>query len=213
MKSIADLRTDYTLAGLDESELDADPVQQFDRWLTQAIKAGAYEPTAMTLATATPDAQPHARIVLLKHFDAKGFCFFTNYDSAKGHEMAANHRASLCFYWPQLERQVRLIGTITKTTAHESDEYFKRRPRGSQLGAWVSQQSKTIASRKMLEESLKEVTARFEGKDVTRPPHWGGYRLKPSVIEFWQGRQNRLHDRLIYTQQNDASWTISRLAP
>lgn len=213
MKSIADLRTDYTLAGLDESELDADPVQQFDRWLTQAIKAGAYEPTAMTLATATPDAQPHARIVLLKHFDAKGFCFFTNYDSAKGHEMAANHRASLCFYWPQLERQVRLIGTISKTTAHESDEYFKRRPRGSQLGAWVSQQSKTIASRKLLEEMLKEVTARFEGKDVARPPHWGGYRLKPSVIEFWQGRQNRLHDRLIYTQQNDASWTISRLAP
>ena len=213
MKSIADLRTDYTLAGLDESELDADPVQQFDRWLTQAIKAGAYEPTAMTLATATPDAQPHARIVLLKHFDANGFCFFTNYDSAKGHEMAANHRASLCFYWPQLERQVRLIGTITKTTAHESDEYFKRRPRGSQLGAWVSQQSKTIVSRKLLEEILKEVTARFEGKDVARPPHWGGYRLKPSVIEFWQGRQNRLHDRFVYTCQSDDSWAISRLAP
>lgn len=213
MKSIADLRIDYTLAGLDESELDGDPVQQFDRWLTEAIKAGVHEPTAMTLATAAKDGQPHARIVLLKHFDEQGLCFFTNYDSAKGREMAANHHAALCFHWVQLERQVRLIGTITKTTAAESDDYFKRRPRGSQLGAWVSQQSQAIASRKLLEESLKEIEVRFEGKEVTRPPHWGGYRLKPATIEFWQGRQNRLHDRLLYTRQANGAWTISRLAP
>ncbi len=212
MKSIADIRNEYTLAGLDEAELDRDPIQQFDVWMTQAIKAGVFEPTAMTLATATREGQPHARVVLLKQVDAAGFCFFTNYESAKGREIAANSQAALCIYWPPLERQVRITGTISKTSAAESDAYFQRRPRGSQLGAWVSKQSHTIASRELLEQGLREVTAKFAGADVTRPPHWGGYRVTPSEIEFWQGRQNRLHDRLVYTLVN-GEWQIKRLAP
>jgi len=213
MKSIADIRNDYTLAGLDESDLDGDPIAQFDRWMTDAIKAQVFEPTAMSLATATGDGQPHSRIVLLKHFDEQGFCFFTNYDSAKGREMEENSRASICIHWPPLERQVRIEGIISKTTVVESDAYFTRRPRGSQLGAWVSQQSSEIASRQVLEKLLTEITAKFEGKPVTRPPHWGGYRLKPALIEFWQGRQSRLHDRLLYTAQPDGAWKIARLAP
>ncbi len=208
-----DIRNDYTLAGLDEADLDRDPVRQFDRWMTDAIKAGVFEPTAMTLATATDDGRPHSRIVLLKHFDERGFCFFTNYDSAKGREMAKNPLAALCIHWPPLERQVRIEGAISKTTAAESDGYFQRRPRGSQLGAWISKQSGIIDSRKVLEDALVQITAKFEGRDVTRPPHWGGYRVKPASIEFWQGRQNRLHDRLVYTLQPDGAWKITRLAP
>jgi pyridoxamine 5'-phosphate oxidase len=213
MKSIADLRHDYTLAGLDERDLNPDPIQQFDVWMTQAIKGGIDEPTAVTLATASRQGIPTARIILLKHFDVHGFCFFTNYTSAKGAELASNPHAALCVYWPALERQVRIVGPVSRTSAAESDEYFKRRPRGSQLGAWVSEQSAPIAGRQVLDDGLAAITRRFEGKEVVRPPHWGGYRVRHESIEFWQGRPSRLHDRLVYTRQKDGTWTIARLAP
>ena len=213
LKSIADLRKEYTRGGLDEADADPDPIAQFDLWIHQAIQAGIYEPTAMTLATITPQGEPAARVVLLKHFDHDGFVFFTNYDSDKGRDLAANPRAGLCFYWDQLERQVRVTGGVSKTSREASEKYFARRPRGSQLGAWVSRQSKPIAGRRVLEEDLARHEAQFAGRDVPCPPHWGGYCVKPDTIEFWQGRQNRLHDRLRYTRQADGTWKIERLAP
>jgi len=213
MKSIADFRNEYTLAGLDERDLDAEPVGQFDRWLTDALAAQVFEPTAMTLATVDAHGRPAARVVLLKHFDAEGFCFFTNYLSAKGEDLVRHPYAALVMYWPQLERQVRVSGPVTMTSVAESDEYFKRRPRGSQLGAWVSEQSRVIETRSTLEGGLLSITKKFEGIDVARPPHWGGFRVRHDAIEFWQGRQNRLHDRLVYTRQGKDGWKIERLAP
>ncbi|MEX2214552.1 MAG: pyridoxamine 5'-phosphate oxidase [Phycisphaeraceae bacterium] len=212
MKSIADVRTEYTLAGLDEKDVDLNPIVQFDRWMNDALAAHVFEPTAVTLATATRDGTPSARIVLLKHYDDAGFCIFTNYHSAKGMELAENPKACLVAYWGPLERQVRICGSVMKTSPTESDAYFARRPRGSQLGAWVSEQSRPIADRDVLSTQLDAATARFNDQPVTRPPHWGGYRLAPSTIEFWQGRKNRLHDRLQYVKQG-GEWKIERLAP
>lgn len=216
MKPIADLRKEYTRAGLDEDGADADPIQQFDRWMREATAAldhDLFEPTVMTLSTASADGLPAARIVLLKHYDADGFCFFTNYQSHKAQELVDNPRAALTLYWPPLERQVRIVGTVTKVSSSESDEYWASRPRGSQLGAWVSEQSRPLTHRRLLEEALANLTQRYEGKPVPRPPHWGGYRLRPQSIEFWQGRENRLHDRLRYRRTATSGWMIERLAP
>jgi pyridoxamine 5'-phosphate oxidase len=216
MKPIAELRKEYTLAGLLEEDADRDPIQQFDRWMREAtatMDPQLFEPTAMTLSTATPDGLPAARIVLLKHYDADGFCFFTNYQSHKGQELADNPRAALTIFWPPLERQVRIVGPVTKVSAGESDEYWASRPRGSQLGAWVSEQSRPLTHRRSLEEALVQLTRRYEGKPIPRPPHWGGYRLRPTSIEFWQGRENRLHDRLRYRHTPTGQWMIERLAP
>jgi len=210
--SLADLRRSYTLAGLRRVELDADPIQQFQKWLQQALDAQLLEPTAMTLATADQNGRPSARIVLLKGLDERGFIFFTNYESRKGRELAENPNASLVFYWAELERQVRVSGTASRISREESENYFKSRPRGHRLGAWVSTQSDVITNRAVLEERLKQLEAKYPG-DVPLPPYWGGYVLSPVEIEFWQGRPNRLHDRFRYGKQADATWLIERLAP
>ncbi|MCS6813813.1 MAG: pyridoxamine 5'-phosphate oxidase [Cyanobacteria bacterium] len=213
MPTIADLRRDYTLAGLDESQVHVDPIQQFRQWFDQAVAANLPEPNAMTLATATPDGIPNARIVLLKDLDERGFVFYTNYHSQKGQELAANPRAVLVFLWTELERQVRVGGAVEQVSAEESDAYFQSRPLGSRLGAWASAQSQVIANRAQLEQQLITVTNTYADGHVPRPPHWGGYRVMPTTIEFWQGRPNRLHDRLLYSRQADGTWTISRLSP
>lgn len=210
--TISDLRREYTLHGLNESEVSADPVEQFRVWFDQALAAGVPEPNAMALATTKPDGRPAARIVLLKHFDANGFLFFTNYSSRKGRELADNPAAALLFFWPQLERQIRIEGNVAFTTAEESDAYFRSRPLESRLGASASPQSEVIADRLELERLLADVRARFPGEDVPRPSHWGGYRLTPNVFEFWQGRPGRLHDRLEYFRA-DGAWRLRRLAP
>jgi pyridoxamine 5'-phosphate oxidase len=210
--SIADLRKDYTLAGLRRVELAADPIQQFRTWFQQALDARLTEPTAMTLATADRSGRPSARIVLLKDLDERGFIFFTNYESRKGRELAANPNAALVFYWAELERQVRVSGTAGMIPREESEKYFMGRPRGHQLGAWVSTQSEVISNRAVLENRLKEFEQRYPDA-VALPPFWGGYALSPMEIEFWQGRPNRLHDRFRYTKQGDGTWLIERLAP
>ena len=210
--SIADLRKDYRRQSFAETDAHPDPIQQFQTWFEQAISAQLPEPNAMTLATATPAGLPSARIVLLKAVDDRGFTFFTNYESAKGQELAANPHAALVFLWTDLERQVRITGTVAKTSEAESDTYFNRRPPGSRLGAWASPQSQLIASRAVLETNLANVTAQYADQLVPRPPYWGGYRVQPTTIEFWQGRSNRLHDRLLYRQQGDR-WLIQRLSP
>jgi len=211
--SLSDLRREYALTGLKESDLDSNPFMQFDKWFQQALAAGLPEPNAMTLATATLDGKPSARVVLLKGFDEEGFLFFTNYESQKGRELAANPQAALVCYWTELERQVRIVGQVSRVSAEESEAYFQSRPLGSQLGAWASQQSEVVGGRKILEDRLERLTQEYQTKPVPLPPYWGGYRVAPETIEFWQGRPNRLHDRLRYTLQSGNQWLIERLSP
>ncbi|MGH7628086.1 MAG: pyridoxamine 5'-phosphate oxidase [Gemmatimonadales bacterium] len=210
--SISDLRREYAAARLDEAEVDPDPLSQFAHWFNDAHRAELLEPNAMTLATATPDGDPSARIVLLKAADDRGFAFFTDYRSRKGQDLEANPRAALVFHWGELERQVRITGTVSRMSREESEAYFQSRPLGSRLGAWTSHQSHVIGSRSDLEGRLRQVTARFDGREVPLPPDWGGYVVRPETIEFWQGRENRLHDRIRYAREGDG-WRIERLAP
>ncbi|HYP16611.1 MAG TPA: pyridoxamine 5'-phosphate oxidase [Opitutus sp.] len=211
--SLADLRKDYCLAGLSEEDVARDPFRQFDRWFSEAQAAKIAEPNAMTLATATRDGRASARTVLLKGVDGRGFVFYTNYQSRKARELDAVPRATLLFPWVALERQVIVEGTVTKASREESEAYFHSRPLASQLSAWVSQQSAIISSRKELEAAMKAVEKKFAGQPVPLPPHWGGYRVAPETVEFWQGRRSRLHDRLRYRRGDDGSWLVERLAP
>ncbi len=224
--NIADLRTTYRRATLAEADVDDDPFRQFEGWLDQAIAAQALEPTAMTLATVDAERRPSARVVLLKGFDTdaapagasgRGFVWYTNYESHKGRDLAVNADAALCFFWPELERQVRVEGRVERASADESDRYFASRPVASRVGAWASPQSETIESRGVIEVREREIAERFalvadEDASIPRPPHWGGYRLVPGLIEFWQGRPSRLHDRIVY-RGGDREWIRSRLAP
>ncbi|QOV22734.1 pyridoxamine 5'-phosphate oxidase [Anabaenopsis elenkinii] len=212
-KTLADLRKDYTLQDLSETAIDPNPVIQFKKWFEQVLAAQIPEPNAMTLATATPDGKPSARMVLLKDFDEQGFVLFTNYNSHKGQELAANPQAALVFWWAELERQVRIVGTVEKISPQQSDSYFEMRPPNSRLGAWASNQSQVIVSREVLEQQLEEFQRQYANQEVPRPPHWGGYRVIPREIEFWQGRPSRLHDRLLYTRWDNGSWKIERLSP
>ena len=198
---------------LDERTINRDPVAQFQLWFADAVAAGLPLPEATSLATVTPEGKPTARMVLLKKVDEDGFVFFTNYRSAKARELAENPNACLVFFWPQLERQVRIEGVVSKTSAAESREYFATRPRGSQIGAWASPQSETIPGRAVLQRRQAELEETYRGREVPWPEHWGGYCLKPDRIEFWKGRPDRLHDRILYVRQSDGSWTIQRLAP
>jgi pyridoxamine 5'-phosphate oxidase len=209
----ADLRRDYSLSGLSEKDLAKDPFRQFEKWFQEAEAAKIPEPNAMTLATADREGRPSARTILLKGLDGRGFVFYGNYESRKGRELAANPRATLLFPWIAMERQVIVEGPVTRVTREESDTYFHIRPRLSQLGAWASQQSSIVSGRKALEEGMKAMEEKYAGRDVPLPPNWGGYRLAPETVEFWQGRRNRLHDRLRYRRGGDGDWTVERLAP
>lgn len=210
--NISDLRQEYMRSGLDEKDAAADPFAQFAGWFDEAITSGLHLPNAVMLATADPRGVPSARAVLLKGYDPGGFVFYTNYSSRKGREIGANPHACLLFSWVELERQVRIEGQVHKVSAEESDAYFASRPLGSRLGAWASPQSETVPDRAALEVSFADAQRRF-GNAVPRPAHWGGYRLVPNAIEFWQGRENRLHDRLRYRRNPGSGWTIERLAP
>ena len=213
-KSIADIRRDYRLQSLSESDVAPDAVAQFSAWWTDVLASEIVEPNAMTLATASADGIPSARVVLLKGFDEKGFVFFTNYSSFKGVQLQENPRACLVFFWKEVERQVRIMGLIEKVSEQESDEYFHSRPQGSRIGAIVSPQSQVIESREWLEAKVAATNEQLlAGKNIERPTHWGGYRVKPAIVEFWQGRPNRLHDRLQYSLQDNGAWKIERLAP
>jgi pyridoxamine 5'-phosphate oxidase len=206
-------RYEHAGRGLRRSDLDPDPIKQFSNWFTAAIEAGIRDVNAMSLATADFGGKPSVRVVLLKGFDQDGFVFFTNYESEKGKHLEANPCAALAFYWVELDRQIRISGKVQKTSRGESQAYFHSRPAGSQLSAWASRQSEVIDARRVLDARMAEMTERFGDKSIPLPPHWGGYRVKPGVIEFWQGRLNRLHDRFRYTLQADGSWLIERLAP
>ena len=234
--SLADLRKEYTLASLDKADLDADPIRQFDKWFNQAVETkgggsrlrafgiGIYksfqalfgakliDPNAMALATADKDGRPSVRMVLLKGADARGFIFFTNYESRKGRELTENPHAALVMHWGELEREICVTGAVTRLPRAESEAYFRSRPRGARLAAWVSKQSAVVPGRQFLEQQMHEVSARFP-EDVPIPDYWGGYVLAPVEIEFWQGRPSRLHDRLRYARQPDGSWKIERLSP
>jgi pyridoxamine 5'-phosphate oxidase len=204
--------TNMALEGLDEKTIDRDPIKQFQLWFNDAFAAGLPMPEAMTLATATPDGKPSARMVLLKQVDGDGFVFFTNYRSAKAEQLDANPYAALVFYWAKLDRQVRVEGSVVRTSAQESRDYFKTRPRESQIGAWASAQSQAIDSRDVLEQRAHELEALYLDREIDCPEYWGGYRLKPERIEFWKSRVGRLHDRILY-QRNATGWSITRLAP
>jgi pyridoxamine-phosphate oxidase len=206
-------RYEHAGKGLRRSDLNSDPIKQFANWFTAAIEARIRDVNAMSLATTTTDCRPSVRIVLLKSFDHDGFVFFTNYESEKGKQLKANPYAALGFYWIELDRQIRISGKVKKTSREESQAYFHSRPVGSQLGAWASRQSEIIDARRVLDARMAEMTERFRNKRIPLPPHWGGYRLKPEIMEFWQGRPNRLHDRFRYTRLADGSWQIDRLAP
>ena len=210
--TIADLRTDYRRATLNEGDVDADPIAQFTRWFDEAVRAQVVEPNAMCLATATPDAYPSARMVLLKGVDARGFVFYTDYRSRKGCELADNPAASLCFFWGELERQVRVTGAVQRVSRAEADAYFQSRPLPSRMGAWSSHQSQVLPSRDVLEAELATTQARFADGMVPLPEHWGGFRVVPDEVEFWQGRSSRLHDRIQYRLEAGA-WVRRRLSP
>ena len=212
-RSIADLRIDYTQQSLLETDVNADPFIQFQTWFDAAVTAKLPEPNAMTIATATAEGIPSARVVLLKAVDPRGFVFFTNYNSYKAQELAANPRAALVFLWTEMERQVRIQGTVEKIDPAESDEYYYSRPAGSRLGAWASEQSQVIPDRSILEDRLASLETEHPDGDIPRPEHWGGFRVIPTVIEFWQGRSSRLHDRLRYQLSETNGWTIDRLSP
>lgn len=212
-KTIADLRQDYTLQDLNETEVNSNPFVQFKEWFDKALYADILEPNAMTLATTTISGKPSARMVLLKDFDDRGFVFYTNYNSQKAQELTENPQAALVFWWAELQRQVRICGRVEKISVPESDQYFYSRPFSSRLGAWASNQSEVIQSREVLEKHLEELKAKYQNQDVPRPSHWGGIRVIPTEIEFWQGRSNRLHDRLVYKRDVDDSWKIERLSP
>jgi pyridoxamine 5'-phosphate oxidase len=211
--SPANPRPDYSLQGLIETAAHANPLEQFRRWLDEAVDARLHEPLAMTLATTSLEGKPAARMVLLRGFDERGFAFYSNRASRKGRELEASPHAALVFYWAELDRQVRIDGKVEWTSDAESDAYFQSRPRGHQLSAWASSQSEIIAGRAFLEREMAELTARYEGKEIPRPPHWGGYRIVPNTIEFWQGRPNRLHDRLLYSREANGTWRRQRLSP
>lgn len=215
MASLADLRKEYAQRELSSDQVDDDPIEQFRQWFDEALETDVPEPNVMTLATAAPDGQPSGRVVLLKGVDERGFRFFTNYESRKGTELAQNPRAALVFWWQPLERQVCVEGTVERIPEEESSEYFRKRPRGSQLGAWASPQSRVVENRAILEENLEEVQAQYEEDEpIPRPAQWGGYVVHPTQIEFWQGRPNRLHDRLRYRRSTpDGEWILERLAP
>jgi pyridoxamine 5'-phosphate oxidase len=211
--TVADLRREYRQHQLDEASLHPDAIQQFERWFQEAVQAQVAEPNAMSLATVR-EGRPSARIVLLKNFDEQGFVFFTNYQSRKSRELDPGAWAALTFWWPELERQVRIEGRTQQVSAGESDTYFQSRDLGSRIGAWASPQSEPIGSRAELEQRVQEAAARFADQEyIPRPPHWGGYRVSPEWIEFWQGRPSRLHDRIAYTRQPDGAWLAGRLAP
>ena len=211
--SLALLRREYRNKPLLEKEAPSDPLRLFEKWFREALKVKALDVNAMTLATISPSGQPSARVVLLKGYDRKGFMFFTNYLSHKGRDLEHHPRACLHFFWPELSRQVRLDGPAHKVAAWESDEYFQTRPRDSQLGAWVSEQSRAIRDRKVLERRMKEFEKKFRDQAVPRPPHWGGFCLVPRTIEFWKGQPSRLHDRLVYRKKSGGGWKRERLAP
>ena len=210
---VASLRREYETQGLRRADLLPDPIEQFSLWFSAAAEAGLPDVNAIALATCTPEGKPSSRVVLLKGFDQRGFVFFTNYRSQKGRELDSNPQAAFAIYWVQLERQIRVSGRVEKTSREESAAYFHSRPRASQLGAWVSHQSEVIDARRILEGRLAEMTERYEGREVELPPNWGGYRIVPNELEFWQGRASRLHDRFRYTRADEGGWTMERLAP
>lgn len=211
--SLSDLRRDYSLQGLSRSDLNPDPIVQFDKWFQEAVDAKVLEPNAMTLSTVDMEGHPSSRIVLLKGVDARGFVFFTNYESRKGRELQTNPNAAINFHWPLLERQICIRGKTSRMSVEESTVYFHSRPRLSQISAWTSQQSSVVENRTALEKNWQEQMDKWKEGEIPLPPFWGGFLLDPESIEFWQGRPNRLHDRFLYSRQTDGAWHIDRLSP